>query len=148
MQQQEYIWFIIPGYSSYDMNIYTGKVRSHKHPNKMTHHIMKENDDGEVTLVDDYGKSKRISVLKLYNMTFNSGLERQPRMGDELRLGHMRKVNRKYDSNVDILNGTYIPLEEKKDPRDQIAFSGFLDAISPTTEETKPTTKPFIINPK
>lgn len=144
---ENYEWYIIPGYSSYDMNIYTGKVRSHKHPNKMTHHIMKENDDGEVTLVDDYGKSKRISALKLYNMTFNSGLKKQPRMGNELRLGHMRKVNRNYDGNVDILNGTYIPLEEKKDPKEQVVLSGFLDAISPNTGE-RSMTKPFNINPK
>lgn len=145
--EQNYEWYIIPGYSSYDMNIYTGKVRSHKHPNKMIHHIMKENDDGEVTLVDDYGKSKRIDVLKLYNMTFNSGLKRQPRTCDEIRLGHMRKVNRNYKSNVDILNGVYTLLEEQKDPKTQIAFSGFLDAIT-LDKETKQKTKPFIINPK
>ena len=34
-------WYIIPGYTSYDINKITGDIRSHKHYKEDLYHIMK-----------------------------------------------------------------------------------------------------------
>ena len=48
--------------------------------------------------------------------TFNSSKELQPASENVSRAGGMFKVNRNMDSNVDILNGGYIPIEQPKLP--------------------------------
>lgn len=143
MNKEEYEWYVIPGFTAYDINKRTNQIRSHKHPYKNSHHIMKEKN-GCVTLTDDYGKSKRISVDNLYYRTFQSGAELIPRADSDIWLGGMRSVNRNMNAGVDILNGVCTPTEI---PKQNIAFSGFLDAIGANVEP-EPMTKPFNINPK
>lgn len=131
-------WFQIPGFMSYDININTRQVRSHKHPyGNMRYHIMKVYDDGTVRLVDDYGKRKSVSPSFLYDQTFNSDNELVNR-DNELWLGAMNPLSKRQSSNIDIINGTYKPLPEKKQEYVTIDFTKY---------SNKKTTKPFTINP-
>lgn len=108
-------WYVVPGFSWYDININTKEIRSHKHYKSDAFHIMK-NNNGRVRIVDDYGQSRSMKVKYLYDLTFNSSKELQPASENVSRAGGMFKVNRNMDSNVDILNGGYIPIEQPKLP--------------------------------
>lgn len=143
--EYEQIWYSIPGFLAYEININTMQVRSNKHPNKMTHHIMKV-DSGKVTIVDDYGDPKRMKVIDLFNLTFTPGEDAKPvpRATNSVWMGSMSKVNRNYDSNIDLLGGTFKETSQEKDKNQEVAFSGFLDYV----KQEEPKTKPFIINPK
>lgn len=106
-------WFIIPGFSWYDINKETGQIRSHKHYKSDAFHIMSINKkDGRVTLVDDYGVTKKKKPTDLYNLTFNSDNPLMPAPENVRRAGGMFKVNRNMDSNINILNGTYTPIQD------------------------------------
>ena len=131
-------WYQIPDFMSYDININTKQVRSHKHPyGNMRYHIMKIYDDGKVRLVDDYGKRKSVTPNWLYDHTFNSGNELVCR-DNELWLGGMNRLAKKQTSNINIIQGTYQPLPIKKQEYVTIDFTKY---------SNKKTVKPFIINP-
>lgn len=85
-------WYMIPGFTSYNINYYTREVRSCKHFNCGFHIMTKK--EGKVTLTDDSGKSRRVKVDYLYDLTFNSGNELKPRGDYEMWCGGMRKENR------------------------------------------------------
>lgn len=72
-------WYTIPGFTAYEINVHDRRVRSNKHFNKQSHHIMKVYDDDKVRIVDDFGKPKRVTVDDLYELTFNSGHKLNPR---------------------------------------------------------------------
>ena len=55
LDPNKYQWFIIPGFRSYDINLYTGQVRSSKHYGKDPNHIMKVYSGYRFQLTDDYG---------------------------------------------------------------------------------------------
>lgn len=100
-------WYKIPGFGSYDINYYDKTVRSCKHFN-IGFHIMKETN-GKVTIVDDYGNSKRMSVEDLYNLTFNSGVKLEPRGEYDMYCGGMQRVNRK-KHNSKVADGNHMTL--------------------------------------
>lgn len=108
-------WYMIPGFSWYDINKENGQIRSHKHYKSDAFHIMTVSKDGRVTLVDDYGKTVKRKPKDLYDLTFNSDNEPKLVPMDVARAGGMNKVNRNMESNVDILNGTYTPLSTNED---------------------------------
>lgn len=88
---KKYNWYTIPGFTSYEININSREVRSNKHFNKDSHHIMKVSDEGTVRIVDDFGKPTKISVSKLYNITFKSGKKLNPREDNAVYLSGMLK---------------------------------------------------------
>lgn len=94
LDPKHYIWFIIPGFSFYDINVNTKEVRSNKHWKSDSHHIMKEYDDGCVVIVDDYGESRRMDVDELYDLTFNSDHKLRFRANSWQSTGGMLKFNR------------------------------------------------------
>ena len=107
-------WYVIPTFSSYDINSATKEVRSHKHFNKDAFHIMKVTN-GCVILTDDYGKSRRMKVDDLYEMTMFNTESFADALYERTGVykGGMKKINRRYDSNIDILSGNYTPIEKQ-----------------------------------
>ena len=92
-------WYKIPGFSSYDINYYTKEVRSCKHFNS-GFHIMKKSNTGCVTIVDNYGIRKYISVDDLYDITFNQGNKLEPRGDLEMYCGGMQRINRRKEGQI------------------------------------------------
>lgn len=116
-------WYIIPTFSSYDINSVTRQIRSHKHFNKGQFHIMQVRN-GSVIVTDDFGISRRMKVDDLYEMTmFNTNQHDtlQERYG--IYTGGMKKINRRYDSNINIITGEYSPIEEKQNGSVILDFS-------------------------
>lgn len=130
-----YEWFSIPGFRSYEINKYTKDIRSLKHYKKDCYHIMKIKDDGSTVIVSDYGKPTRVFPDDMYRLTFCEGHELKPRGDNERWCGAMCKVNRKMDSNLNILTGEYKPIEETVDKRKQLADEEHL--FSPKIDENK-----------
>lgn len=92
-----YKWFIIPGFSFYEINIDTKEVRSNKHWKSDSHHIIKassENSRYKFVLTDDYGKKQTKNAEELYELTFNSGHKLQFRPELWQSMGGMTKFNR------------------------------------------------------
>ena len=79
LDPNKYQWFIIPGFRSYDINLYTGQVRSSKHYGKDPNHIMKVYSGNRVQLTDDYGTRGYVKVDELFANTFNRGHKLEPR---------------------------------------------------------------------
>lgn len=104
-----YNWYIIPGFSSYDMNINTKDIRSHKHYKRDLHHIMKVSDQNTVTVTDDAGTSKRMNVDELYDLTFNKGYELRPRSDNASFRNGMVKSMRYMEGNVTGFPNSSIP---------------------------------------
>lgn len=132
-------WFLIPGFSSYEINIRTREVRSNKHFNKMRFHIMQVNG-GKVRIVDDFGKPTSISVDELYSITFNQGNKLRSRGDNDYHMGGMRKINRNMQVNCDLLNHTYTPVPPEEPKTFSLDFSSGMPTVIPTK------TKPFNIN--
>lgn len=133
----DYVWYVIPGYCSYEINIETQEVRSNKHFRADSHHIMKVYDDGTVRITDDFGVRRSITPEELYDITFNQGYELKPRAGEDVYCGGMAKVNRNMIGNLNILDGTYYAIEE---PKVEYADYPIITTIS--------LIKPFKINPQ
>lgn len=87
-------WYKIPGFISYDINPHTMQIRSCKHFNT-GFHIMKEDKSGRVGIVDDYGNTKKLTPLEIYNITFNSGKPLEPRGEYDMYCSGMKRINRK-----------------------------------------------------
>lgn len=68
-------WYYIPGYTGYQINRKTGLVRSFKNFKADPYHIMKVDKHGYVTVSNDIKGSVKITPQKLYDLTFNSGVE-------------------------------------------------------------------------
>lgn len=98
-----YQWFIIPGFSFYEININTREVRSNKHYKNDSHHIMKgsKTRGGSTVIVDDYGIPRRVLVDYLYDLTFNSGHKLQFRADVWQPTGGMLKFNRNQSVGMD-----------------------------------------------
>lgn len=151
-------WYTIPGFTSYEINIHTRKVRSLKHYKKDCFHIMKATKHGIVQIVDDTGKPIRISQDELYNLTFNSGYKLMPREDGAVYKSGMVKGMRKMKSNVDIINGTAEQLPSR--PENFYMYDFYENYIIEDNKEEEnvvpdymklleqPKIKPFIINPK
>lgn len=90
MEKSIYNWYVIPGFSAYEINIHDKHVRSNKHFNKMSHHIMKVKSN-TVRIVDDFGVSRRVDLDYLYDITFNSGNKLRPRGDNEVYKSGMLK---------------------------------------------------------
>lgn len=123
-------WFVIPGFSWYDINRDTLEVRSHKHYKSDAFHIMKVKN-GKVRIVDDYGQSRTMKVQYLYDLTFNSGNKTQIAPDNISRAGGMFKVNRNMESNINILSGEYNP--SSPDNKDEGILPDFGIKIKPFT---------------
>lgn len=151
-------WYTIPGFTSYEINIYTKDIRSLKHYKKDCFHIMKVYDDGNVRIVDDTGKPTRISPEEAYDLTFNSGYELVPREDGAVYKSGMVKGMRKMKSNVDVINGTVENLPIKPEKFQIYDFYENYTIDDSDDEETvipdymklfeQPKIKPFVINPK
>lgn len=87
-----YNWYSIPGFVSYEINYYTGEIRSCKHFN-CGFHIMTVSKTGRVKITDDAGVSRSMKVADLYDLTFKSGNKLMPRRDNEIYCGGMRRVN-------------------------------------------------------
>lgn len=135
MLNYEAKWYTIPGFTSYDININTREVRSNKHFNRDSHHIMKVSDSGKVTIVDDRGKPTRISVDNLYTITFKSGYRLNPRGDHDIYKSGMVKGMRNV-STVDM--------------NDAMINDGgiYIDFYKIITESNSSLTKPFTIDLK
>lgn len=125
-------WYTIPGFTSYDINIDTKEVRSHKHFNLDSHHIMKVTN-GRVNIVDDRGKPTKISVDKLYQLTFYSGNELNPRGDYDVYKSGMVKGMR---------NVSTVDMSDVMSGGDGI----YIDFYKIITESTSSLTKPFTID--
>lgn len=103
-------WYIIPGFSSYDIGYNTKYIRSHKHFKRDSHHIMKQskrpiNENPSVLLTDDAGVSRHIKRQFLYDKTFNMGYPLEKRNQNDVYLGGMKKYNRYMKGDVQLLKG-------------------------------------------
>lgn len=151
-------WYTIPGFTSYEINIHTRKVRSLKHYKKDCFHIMKASKLGIVQIVDDTGKPTRISQDELYELTFNSGYKLMPREDGAVYKSGMVKGMRKMKSNVDVVNGTVENLPIKSEnfyvydfyENYTVEEDEEIETVVPDYMKLfeQPKIKPFIINPK
>lgn len=91
-------WYKIPGFISYDINPYTLEVRSCKHFNT-GFHIMKQDSKGRVTIVDNQGNPRKMSVSELYNITFSMGNPLEPRGEGDMYCSGMKRINRKKEGS-------------------------------------------------
>lgn len=107
LDPNKYQWFIIPGFRSYDINLYTGQVRSSKHYGKDPNHIMKVYSGNRVQLTDDYGTRGYVKVDELFANTFNRGHKLEPRADSWVSMNNMSRINRNYDLKLNF--DQYLP---------------------------------------
>ena len=112
-------WYVIPGFSSYDIGYNTKYIRSHKHFKKDSHHIMKQSIEPyganpPVLLTDDAGISKEIKRQFLYDKTFNMGYPLVKRNQNDVYVGGMKKYNRYMKGDVQLLKDVTYANEENR----------------------------------
>ena len=88
------IWYRIPDYTGYEINVETMQIRSFKNHKADPYHIMTPNKTGAATLYKDDGNRVTRKPSYFYDITFNGDKPPTPAPTYGIQLGSRRKLSK------------------------------------------------------